>query len=501
VTPAQETIKRWREDERGILQYGEEQFQFLPDPWQERALLAFASPDPKYQRISLQACVGPGKTAVLSIAGCWFLGVQGDKLEHPQGACVSITGDNLKDNLWKEYGKWIGRSAYMRAAFTQTSSRIFANDHPTTWFLSARSWAKSANAAEQGATLSGLHSKYVLVEADESGAIPTTILRAGDQALAQAGGGFAKFLQAGNPISLEGMLHAAANELRHLWFIIRVTGDPDDPEAWVYSPRVGAEPLRWATEQIATYTRENAWVKSYILGQFPPASINALLGLEDVEQAMARHHPRTAYEWAQKRLGVDVARFGDDRTVIFPRQGLVSFMPIVMRHARDSAVSVNIATQVMASKLRWGSELEFFDATGGWAAGAVDVMRAAGHGPINVQFAAPAIDPRYVNRRAEIWFAMAEWIKGTGTLPRGLDQIVAELTTPTYMFHKGKFQLEEKDQVKIRLGRSPDLADALALTFGMPDMPAHMMQQLPGGVGRPRARAVTQDDVDAEREK
>jgi hypothetical protein len=499
VTPAESTVKRWREDERGILQYADEQFQFQGDPWQEKALLAFASPDPKYQRISLQACVGPGKTAVLSIAGCWFLGVQGDKLEHPQGACVAITGDNLRDNLWKEYAKWIQRSDYMRAAFTQTARRIFANHHPETWFLSARSWPKSANADEQGTTLAGLHSKYVLVQADESGAIPTPILRSGEQALAQAGGGFAKFLQAGNPVSLEGMLHAAANELRHLWHVIRITGDPDDPEAWVHSPRVGPNPRKWATEQIATYGRENPWVKSYILGQFPPSSINALLGLEDVEAAMARQLPITAYEWAQKRLGVDVARFGDDRTVIFPRQGLVSFKPVVMRHARDSAVSVNIANQVLGSKLRWGSELEFFDATGGWAAGAVDVMRANGAGPINVQFAAPAIDPRYANRRAEIWFAMSEWIKGGGVLPRGLTEIVAELTTPTYAFNKGKFLLEEKDHVKIRLGRSPDLADALALTFGMPDMPGGQMQQQIHG--RPRNRAVTQDDVDADREK
>lgn len=492
------TIKNYRED-RGILRFADEQFKVQLDPWQERALLAFASPDEDKKRISLQACTGPGKSAVLSWCGCWFLACQGEELpNHPKGAAVSISRDNLKDNLWSEYAKWMGVSPIMSTAFTHTDTRIFANDHPSTWFLSARAWPQSANADQQGKTLSGLHSKYVLAQIDESGAVPTTVLRAAEQALSTCA--FGKIMQAGNPISLEGMLHAAANELRHLWFIIRITGDPEDPEAWVYSPRVGDQPLKWATEQIATYGRENPWVKSYILGQFPPASINALLGLEDVEAAMARHLPKTAYEWAQKRLGVDVARFGDDRTVIFPRQGLVSFMPVVLRHARDSAVSVNIANQVLASKLRWGSELEFFDATGGWAAGAVDVMRANGHGPINVQFAAPAIDPRYFNRRAEIWFAMSEWIKGGGKLPKGLDQLVAELTTPTYTFLKGKFMLEEKDQVKIRLGRSPDLADALALTFGMPDMPGGMMTQLPGGAGRPRARAVTQDDVDAERE-
>ncbi len=66
---AAENLKRWREAPRGILQYVEEQFGASPDPWQEDALLAFASPLDQYRRISLQACVGPGKTAVLVSPG------------------------------------------------------------------------------------------------------------------------------------------------------------------------------------------------------------------------------------------------------------------------------------------------------------------------------------------------------------------------------------------------------------------------------------------------
>ena len=68
---------------------------------------------------------------------------------------------------------------------------------------------------------------------------------------------------------------------------------------------------------------------------------------------------------------------------------------------------------------------------------------------------------------------MAEWVKGQGVLPR-IGELTFELIAPTYTFGNGQFVLEEKDQVKKRLGRSPDLADALALTFGLPDMPAGM---------------------------
>lgn len=465
------TLRRWREN---ILAFVHEELGVEPDAWQVEALTAFASADPAMRRISLQACVGPGKSAVLAWCGLWFLGTQGEHGEHPKGFATSITGENLKSNLWSEYSKWMARSPYLSTAFTWTASRIVANDHPATWFLEARPWPKTANPDEQGKTFSGLHGKYVLVQADESGAIPPTILRAGEQALSRCA--FGKILQAGNPISQQGMLYAAASPLRHLWHVIRVTGDPDDPQR---SPRVDRA---WASEQIATYGRDNPWVASYILGRFPAQAFNTLLTVEEVDAAMRRHLAADVYTWSQKRLGVDVARYGDDRTVIFPRQGLASFKPIVMRHTRGAAVSVDIATRLAAAKAHWGSELEFADATGGWSAGACDILRASGIDVIDVQFAAPAMDPRYRNRRAELWFAMREWIQRGGALPP-IPELVAELTEPTYTFMGGKFLLEDKDQIKRRLGRSPDLADALALTFGLADMP-HALAGARGSVGK-----------------
>lgn len=463
MSPAATVIKRWRED---IVLFVRENFSIDLDPWQADALRAFA--DPSKPRVSLQACVGPGKSAVMSWCAWWFLSTQGEVGNHPKAVATSVTGDNLSDGLWAELAKWRGYSKFLQAAFEWTKTRIFAKDHPETWFLTARSWPKSASPEQQGDALAGLHSKFVAVFIDESGTIPPAVARKAEQVLSTCA--FGCIMQSGNPSSLDGMLYAAASSQRHLWHVIRITGDPDDPRAWVHAPRVSEKEREWARLQIQTYGRENPWVMSSILGQFPPSSINSLLGVEDVEAAMGRHLRIDQYEWAQKRLGVDVARYGDDRTVIFPRQGLASFNPVVMRHERESAVSVNIANRVMAAKAKWGSELELFDATGGWAAGAVDVMRSNGVSPIDVQFAAPALDARYYNRRAEIWFAMAEWIKAGGALPN-LPEIVPELTSPTYTFKSGRFLLEDKDLVKKRLGRSPDLADALALTFGMVEMP------------------------------
>jgi hypothetical protein len=180
---------------------------------------------------------------------------------------------------------------------------------------------------------------------------------------------------------------------------------------------------------------------------------------------------------------VDVARFGDDRTVHFPRQGLAAFKPAVMRHARDSAVSVDIANRTMGMENELGAEESYFDDTVGWAHGAVDILRAAGRMVYAIQFDKPSGNPRYVNMRAQMWMEMAEWIKGGGCLPE-MPELIPELTTVTYFFSSGKFQIESKEQIKKRLGRSPDLADALALTFALPDAPAKPKHALPRGEQR-----------------
>lgn len=473
MTPAQRKLKAYRENPAKMVF---EEFGATPDKWQENLLAAFASGDPDKVRITMQACVGPGKSAGLAWCGLNFIGCYGEKGEHPKGAAVSVTATNLADNLWPEFSKWMARSQYFSSQFTWTKSRIFANDHPETWFISARSYSKTADEEEQGRTLSGLHSKYVLAMIDESGDIPLAVAKAAEQALSTKPK-FGKILQAGNPTSRNGMLFAAASTLRHLWYLITITGDPDDPNR---SPRIGID---WAREQIKTYGRDNPWIMSSLLGQFPEGSINTLLGSDVVNPALGRHMTLDKYAWAQKRLGVDVARFGDDRTVIFPRQGLASFKPVIMRGSRSN----DIAARVAAARAKWvssgvGDLIELIDGTGGWGSGVIDSLLQAGHNPIEVQFAGKAIDERYANKRAEMWFDMAEWIKRGGALPN-LPELGRELMAPTYTFQGGKFLLEPKEQIKKRLGSSPDLADALALTFALPDMPAQD-QIIPGPDGQ-----------------
>lgn len=492
IEKAAAQITHWRESREGILDFVRDNFGAEPDPWQKKALLAFASKS-RTLRIALQACVGPGKTAVLAWCAWWFLATQGDEDNHPKGLATAITGDNLKANLWSELAHWQGKSPYLSQEFTWTSTAVFCNEFPATWRLEARSWPKTANADQLGQTFSGLHAKYVLVLVDESGNMPPPILRAAEQALSVCA--FGRILQAGNPTSREGMLFAAAYPLRAQWLIIRITGDPQDPEAWTKSERLaqlhddsGAPcdcPLCWARLQVETYGRENPWVKAQILGEFPPSSINALFDVEDLEKAVLLKYRPEDYHHIQKRLGVDVARFGDDRTVIAPRQGLVAFAMKVMRNARTT----DIAARVQRIWIKWGGDaLVIIDDTGHWGHGVVDQLTVANVPHLPLVYHAKANHPRYKNRRSEMYDSFAKWIKRGGKIPND-PELISEMSALTYTIDNGQLLIIEKDQLKKTLGRSPDKADALAETFCMEDQ----LAELPGGA-QSTNRARTHDD-------
>lgn len=439
-----------------------ELFKVDPDPWQIEVLNAFAKPE--IQRVALKACVGPGKTAVLAWCTWNFLLCYGGPGNHPNGAAVSITEDNLRSNFWKEMGRWMDISKLLSRLFVYTRERIFAKDHPSDWWIMARSFPQKADKATLGRTLAGIHAPYMLFILDETGEMPPEILQAAEQALST--GQWCKIIQAGNPMSLDGTLHKACVEQSHLWQppfgqTITITGDPDDPNR---SNRIN---IKWAKEQIALYGRTNPWVMYSILGEFPPVSVNKLIGPEEVKEAMGRAYQEADISNSDKRYGIDVARFGDDRSVICKRQGLVVHGFIELRNARTN----EIADKVVFNDSDYNSDLMAVDDTGGYGSGVIDQLLLLGKSPLAINFASSAVDSEhFYNRRTEIWWNMAQWIKRGGQLPADIPGLSDELCAATYIFQNGKIRLEEKAQMKIKLnGRSPDLADALALTFCVPD--------------------------------
>jgi hypothetical protein len=447
---AQERIRRWREDPIFFATDELQVDQADLDHFQAEVLKAF----PHHNRIAMKACKGPGKTATEAMCAWNFLATR----PHPKVAATSISWDNLQDNLWAEMAKWQHRSrtGFLKESFEWSKSRIFAKDHPETWFMTARTWPKNGDPTQQADTLAGLHADYLLFVLDESGGIPDAVMATAEAGLAT--GIETKIIQAGNPTHLKGPLYRAATKERHLWFFVEITGDPDDP---LRAKRVS---IQWAREQIEKYGKDNPWVLVNVFGQFPPASMDALLGADEVDVAMNRHYDEEKYKFMRKSLGIDVARFGDDATVITPRQGLVLFPYREIRNAR----SQDIGDVVIREKHKFGSMMEFFDDTGGWAAGAIDYMIGVGYAPIPINFSGKAADPRYLNKRAEMAFSMAQWVKNGGALPRD-PALREEAIAQTYTYINGKLALVDKDIIKQELGRSPDRWDSAMLNFAIPD--------------------------------
>lgn len=420
-----------------------ELFGATPDDWQDNILATF----PNNPRIAMKASKGPGKTCTMAWLAWNFLLTR----PHPNIAATSISGDNLRDGLWKEMAAWQGKSELLKAMFVWQTERIFARDAPATWFMSARTWAKSSDTTQLGNTLAGLHSDYIMFLIDESGSIPTPITMSAEAALASCKEGH--IVQAGNTTSLDGALYEACVLKKGLWDVHLVTGDPDNP---MRSPRVSIE---WAKDLIATYGRDSPFVKVMVLGEWPSANINALLGIEDVQAAFARKYQQHDIDGRPKILGVDVALEGDDASVIFPRQGLVAFPPKMLRNV-NGLIGAGHVSRIWED---WGVDACFVDNTGGFGSSWIDQLQVLNRTPIPVGFAESAQDKRYANRRAEMYFRTAEWIKAGGALP-DCPELLAELTQTTYTFKGDALLLEPKKLIKAKIGRSPDHADALVLS-------------------------------------
>lgn len=465
-------IRQWREDPALFVT---DNFGVVPDEWQRDALPAIGgAPNPR-RRLAMKACTGPGKSAVLAWIGWHRLTCFAAAGEHPKGAALSVTAANLKDNLWAEMSKWQARSPFLSSVFKWTHERIYAIDHPETWFLSARSFAKDADEEAIGRALSGLHSQFPFILLDETGDMPLAVGRAAQQ-IFTGNPTDALIAQAGNPTSMSGLLYECCTTFAALWNIITITADPDDPKR---TPRVSIDHAR---EMIEKYGRDNPWVMATILGMFPTAAMNKLLGPEDVAAAMRRQPTDSDWRRLARITGVDVARFGDDSSVVARRAGRV-VMPL---QDRRNVTSIPGSGWVAGQHNRFFEDGQpgkgdaiFVDDTGGWGTGWIDQLRQMGYPVTGVGFAGKADDPLFWNKRAEMFWRLAEAIKHGGLCLPNDPLLAAELTAFSYWYRGDRMQLQEKDQVKIELGRSPDRADAVALTYAFHVWPGPRTDEAP----------------------
>jgi phage terminase large subunit len=444
-------LSQWR---RSPAQMVRDLFKVEPDDWQMEVLEAF----PHKKRLAMKANKGPGKTTALAWLGWNFLLTR----PNPNIAATSINGDNLKDGLWKEMSKWQGQAPLLQALFEWTTTRIFSKEKPADWWMSARTWPKSGNATAQADTLAGLHQDYTLFLLDEAGGIPDAVMASAEAVLASGIEGH--IVIAGNPTHLSGPLYRACTTEKDLWYVVQITGDPDNPK------RAKRVPIEWAREQIRKYGPDNPWVRVNVFGEFPQASLNALIGDDDVRAAQKRYYRPFEIGPLPKIMGVDVARQGNDMSVIARRQGPQIHNLNRYRNVENGLVGASIANRIWNE---FDADACFVDATGGLGFTWLDQLSVLGKSGIPVQFSSTKMSSdRYANKRAEIFFLFTEWIKAGGAIPPedsdGGRELREALINTTYTFKGDKLLLEDKDGIKAKIGFSPDEADACALTFAEP---------------------------------
>jgi hypothetical protein len=217
-------------------------------------------------------------------------------------------------------------------------------------------------------------------------------------------------------------------------------------------------------EQARLMMPEMAFRQEFLC-DFSASCDNVLITIDMVSRACARSAPLGSADGLPKVLGVDVARFGGDRTVLMKRQGFVAFEPIVLQ-GLDNMEVVGCVTKVIAD---WSPDAVFIDA--GRGEGVIDRLRQLGHAVIEVNFGGKPSVERYANKRAEMWDTMAGWVRESGVLPNN-PALKTDISVPTYSYDaSNRIVLESKDSIKDRGMPSPDIADALALTFAFPVTP------------------------------
>lgn len=198
-----------------------------------------------------------------------------------------------------------------------------------------------------------------------------------------------------------------------------------------------------------------------MLCDFSASGDDQLLSVDEVNSAMERvpqFDPRQ--EFRPLMMGIDVARYGNDKSVIFFRRGNVAKQPIVV-----SKLSLYQFAEIVRNEYnRHKPDYVYVDSTG-LGASIVDILSNWHIPAIGVNFSNSPDDSKFKNKRSEMWYRLAQWITHGGTLAYD-NRLLQELAAPMYYIDdKGKIALEKKDDIKKRIGFSPDLADALALTF------------------------------------
>lgn len=424
---------------------------------QEEILRAAA----KYKKNACRSGHKIGKSLSAAVISAWWVETR------PRGKVIQTSSsfENVETILWPEVRKLYRTSRRPLGGHLLNSPRggWRFEDGRICFGVSTDDPTKAA----------GKSGDQILYIADEASGIEDEIFEAIEGNLA----GGASIFMFGNPTHQSGQFHRAFNEESNVWNGIHVSSEetPNYRERRMVIP--GLATYEWIEERRKVWGEKSATFQIRVKGNFADKASNVIIGLAVVEAARKRWASTPAN--GDLEIGVDVARFGDDDSVIYPRRGYKALEPDVIQG--QDTVAIAGATIARAKKERRGDErVRVKVDVIGIGAGVADILRASDEAVkdgwlevIDVNVSESADDEEeYPNLRAQLWFGMGQWLEEGGAIPpSGIDkEIGGELTTPRYKFDaRGRRQVEPKEDIKRRLKRSPDHAEALMLSLAKGD--------------------------------
>jgi len=395
-----------------------------------------------FPETSVKSCHASGKTFTAAMIIHWWLCGESDSI----AITTAPTFRQVKEILWREIRSVIqGKGIYPQDTVLDTQINLGPK-----WFALGLS-------TDRPDQFQGFHSKRLLVVGDEASGITQEIYEATDGLAAT------RYLWIGNPLKNEGRFADSFKNTKVHKITISAFDTPNVKEGKSVIPGLITSA---DVERMKSYYGEDSDVyRVRILGEFPLADVDSIIGVDEVSKAINRVvDVKSAWE---KKMGVDVARFGDDRSVIIIRQ----MEKVIRKEIFSSLDTMQITGHVLriANEERVLSRNINVDVIG-IGAGVVDRLREQGWDVSGVNVGEQAQDvEHYLNLRAELYAGkLKEWIKTADLLN---DDDFYELANIKYKFNsKGQLQIESKDDMKKRGLSSPDVADALMLTFANPTM-------------------------------